>query len=137
MNSNEKAQVASNEKHITVNYAAAGEYLMISLKGRMVYETSDEFSQELVKQVKDKQQYVVDVNELKKIDSTGLGVLITFAKKVHAAGGQVAFVVHEKFLQDIFKIAKFDYIFPVAHSRDEAWQALKNGYQSKMALTSY
>ncbi len=135
--SNERGKAVLNDKYVTVTDASSREYLIVSLKGRMVYETSDTFSQQLVKEVKDKQQYVVDVNDLEKVDSTGLGVLITFAKKVQAAGGQVAFAVNKKFLQDIFKMAKFDYIFPVASNQEEAWQALKNGYQSKMTLTSY
>lgn len=129
--------MSSNEKYITVKYAASREYVTINLVGRMVYETSDDFSKELVKEVKDKEQYIVDVNNLERLDSTGLGVLITFAKKVQVSGGQVAFVVNKKFLQDIFKIAKFDYIFPVAPSPEEAWQALKNGYKPKMTLTNY
>ena len=129
--------MSSNEKYITVKPVASREYLIINLQGKMVYETSDNFSKELIKEVKDKQQYIVDVNELERVDSTGLGVLITFAKKVQTSGGQVAFVVHKKFLQDIFRIAKFDYIFPVASSQDEAWQALKSGYKPKMTLTSY
>ncbi len=129
--------MSSNEKYITVKPAGSREYLIINLQGKMVYETSDNFSKELIKEVKDKQQYIVDVNELERVDSTGLGVLITFAKKVQTSGGQVAFVVHKKFLQDIFRIAKFDYIFPVASSQDEAWQALKSGYKPKMTLTSY
>ncbi|CQR70742.1 Anti-sigma-B factor antagonist [Sporomusa ovata DSM 2662] len=122
---------------ISVSYDGGNEYVLLGLKGRMVYETSDEFSQDLSALVQKKKKYIINVDELTKIDSTGLGVLIVFAKNVQDSGGQVAFVVAQEFLQNIFKIAKFDYVFPVASTVDQAKQALRDGYQSQINLMSY
>lgn len=112
-------------------------YSNIQFSGKIVYENSSVASEKLTALVERNSYYVLDIDGLHKIDSTGLGVLVSFAKKVKNSGGDIAFVVQQEFLRNIFKIAKFDYIFPVATTKEEAWQALDKGYSRQMELDSY
>ena len=122
---------------VTAHSAASGQYEVLSLNGKMVYETADLFAKALEKKIQKNTCYIIDVDNLERLDSTGFGVLITVAKKVAAMEGQVGFSVSNEFLKELFEIAKFDYVFPIAAKPEEAWQMIQSGFKSRISLTQY
>ncbi|MDR3566095.1 MAG: STAS domain-containing protein [Negativicutes bacterium] len=122
---------------VTAISSMTGEYIVLVLGGKMVYENSEEFSRALEAKLRGKACYIVDVDQLERLDSTGFGVLITFARKVAAMEGQIGFVASNEFHRDLFIIAKFDHVFPIADSREQVWQMIKDGFQPQFALTQY
>ena len=117
--------------------AASGEYLVLALAGKMVYENAELFAKELESKIKEKGCYIIDVDNLERLDSTGFGVLITLAKKVAGLEGQVGFKVSKAFLKELFDIAKFDLVFPIAATQEEVWLMIKEGFQPRIGLLQY
>jgi len=64
------------------------------------------------------------MDNLKRIDSTGFGVLIHFVRQAVIQNIQLAVVVSDPFILDLFRIAKFDQIMTVAPDEPSALQAL-------------
>ncbi|ADM68384.1 hypothetical protein GMA19_00535 [Paenibacillus polymyxa E681] len=63
--------------------------------------------------------YVFDLLELAWIDSTGLGMLISFAKEVRTDRPNVAIVVGGE-LRELLEMAKLDLVFPLYSAAAEA-----------------
>ena len=124
-------------ENVTVQPAASGEYVVLSLKGKMVYETADSFAKALETIIRAKTCYVFEVDNLERLDSTGFGVLITMAKKISSLEGQVGFAVSNEFHRELFEIAKFDYVFPIAANPREVWQMIQDGFQPRISLPQY
>ena len=72
----------ANREHVEVFLPHSGEYIILILRGKMVYENASAIGKILESKLQEKCSYVVDVDALERLDSTGFGVLMTFAKKV-------------------------------------------------------
>ncbi|WP_372791778.1 STAS domain-containing protein [Paraconexibacter sp.] len=69
---------------------------------------------------------VVDLTDTRFLDSTGLGVLIGIAKRVRPAGGDLAIVNTDETTANTFAITGIDGVIPIARTRAEALQALRD-----------
>ena len=56
-------------------------------------------------------QITVDLSELRMVDSSGIGALVSLYKRVRAAGGQVLFVGVTAQPRVIFKLLRLDVVF--------------------------
>lgn len=122
--------------------AVAGEgyrdYMRIRLSGRLVYENT-QAAKEGLRQfvVESGKGYILNLAAVSKIDSTGFGVLINFAKEAAKEKARVALVVPPGFMRELFTISKFHCIFPIVSSDEEAVTILESGYQPQMPLGQY
>ena len=124
-------------KQVEVLPATSGDYVVLALNGKMVYENANIFAKELESKIREKGCYIIDVDNLERLDSTGFGVLITLAKKVTSLEGQVGFKVSNEFLKELFDIAKFDSVFPMAATQEAVWQIINGGFQPRISLKLY
>ena len=127
----------ADREQVEVYSPPSGEYIVLILRGKMVYENASAIGKILESKLQEKCSYVVDVDALERLDSTGFGVLMTFAKKVAKQDGQVGYKVSNEFLKELFEIAKFNYVFPMAETHEEVWQLMREGFQPKIPLTQY
>ena len=126
------------EKEMQVNNQQRTEITQINLKGRMVYEHSTFFAEQLQGHLlPEGGLYLVDVNSVERIDSTGFGVLISFAKLVSKQGGGIGFVVSQPFMRELFLMAQFDRVFPVAETVEAATAQLMGGFKGQIVLDQY
>ena len=132
-----KRKCSNTPNEITCIDIVSEDGVVLELTGRMTYENSKFFFKGLMEKIRNKQCYIVDLNSLEKIDSTGLGTLLNFAQSVQSQGGKVAFVAEEAAVKEPFVLAKFDSVFPVSHNRQIAWQMLQNGYLPRLSLADY
>jgi len=58
-----------------------------------------------------RQQIKVDLSELRMVDSSGIGALVSLYKRVRAAGGQVTFSGVTAQPRVIFKLLRLDVVF--------------------------
>lgn len=58
----------------------------------------------------------VNFKDLEYISSAGLGVLLKAQKRLNDSGQTLILVKMTKFVRDVFKIARFDLIFPIDDS---------------------
>ncbi len=113
-------------------------YMRIRLSGRLVYENTQAAKEGLRQFVVDGGVgYILNLSAVTKIDSTGFGVLINFAKEAAKEKAKVAMVVAPGFMRELFTISKFHCIFPIVGSDEEAVAILESGYQPQMPLGQY
>jgi anti-sigma B factor antagonist len=58
----------------------------------------------------------VNFQDLVYISSAGLGVLLKTQKRLSGSGQTLILVKMTKFVRDVFKIARFDLVFPIEDS---------------------
>jgi len=63
---------------------------------------------------------VVDISEVRYINSSGIGVLITILTKMRNKGGEICLVNPSETVQKLLIITKLNAIFKIANSKDEA-----------------
>jgi anti-sigma B factor antagonist len=62
----------------------------------------------------DRQDVTVDLSELRLVDSSGIGALVSLYKRVRASGGHVVFVGVTAQPLVIFKLLRLDVVFELA-----------------------
>ena len=121
-----------------VDALQCGEIIHIKPQGRMVYENSAFFAEKLQEfLLKGGGVYLVDVDSVERIDSTGLGGLINFARLVTKQGGKIGFVVTRPFLRELFLMAQFDKVFPVDETVEAGEALLLSGFTAQICLEQY
>ena len=65
-------------------------------------------------------KFVIDFAATGYIDSSGLGVLVSLAKKVRETGGELRLAALNADLRTLFELTKLDNLFTIADSTEEA-----------------
>lgn len=68
---------------------------------------------------------VIDISDLRYINSSGIGILITLLTKFRNKGGEVCLLRPSKTVQNLLIITKLNAIFTIADSEEEAFEKLK------------
>ncbi len=69
-------------------------------------------------------RFVVDLSAVPFIDSAGMAVLVSLLKKTRLASGEVVLVwPYEEAARRILRLTKFDRVFPMAETVEEALSA--------------
>lgn len=71
-------------------------------------------------------QYVIDLENLQHINSSGLGVLITLLTKARKIGGEVILANPSAYIQNLLLITKLNTIFQVHSTTEEAIETYKS-----------
>ncbi len=109
---------STSDKHIGVYH----------LKGNLIGETDGlSITESLNERIQEGfKQFVIDLNELQHINSSGLGVLITLLTKARKVGGEVVLANPSAYIQNLLLITKLNTIFQIHTSTDEAVEAYKS-----------
>jgi anti-sigma B factor antagonist len=65
-------------------------------------------------------KFVVDFANTGYIDSSGLGVLVSLAKKIRGSGGDLVLAGLNEDLRSLFELTKLDTLFAIKASTEEA-----------------
>lgn len=88
--------------------------LNFKILGELDVSNISEFKDKLFLGIESKSSNVLmDCEDLKYIDSTGLGVLVSALKKTKAAGGFIKIIHLKPYLKKIFAITALDEIFDI------------------------
>lgn len=106
-------------------FEPVGQIGVYSLSGNLIGETdgmplTESFSEQLDQHIK---QFVIDLQDLQHINSTGLGALITLLTKARKVGGEVVLANPSDFIQNLLVMTKLNTIFTIYDSRQEAIEA--------------
>ena len=71
-------------------------------------------------------QYVIDLEQLQHINSSGLGVLITLLTKARKIGGEVVLANPSAYIQNLLLITKLNTIFQVHETTPLAVESYKS-----------
>ena len=68
-------------------------------------------------------KFLLDCSSTGYIDSSGLGALVTIAKRVREAGGQIRLAGLNDDLRSLFELTKLDTLFSITRTAEEALAA--------------
>jgi anti-sigma B factor antagonist len=99
---------------IEQTYNETENVLSFKIQGELDVSNISEFKEKLFRGIESHSPNVLmDCADLKYIDSTGLGVLVSALKKTKASGGYIKIVRLKPYLQKIFVITALDKIFDI------------------------
>lgn len=120
---------------IQIKKDIVGSYLKISFSGKLIYGQTTS-ANDMLKQIpRDHEGYILDLNDVEKIDSTGFGMLVNFASEFKNT--RFAIVVNNELTLRLLKIAKFDLIFLIVTNEADAITAIKNNEAPPLKLDEY
>ncbi|HWR03688.1 MAG TPA: STAS domain-containing protein [Humidesulfovibrio sp.] len=98
-----------------------GAFLVLAVAGRMDTITAPQFEAQCLAclEAGDK-RLVVDLGGLEYISSAGLRSILSAAKKLKAAGGDIAFCALSGIVAEVFAVSGFNKLMPVFATRQEA-----------------
>ena len=99
--------------------------LILHLKGELVLNAVTELKDEIKSHLKNENLKVIaDLSDVEFVDSSGLGMLISWFKCVNEENGRIVFANVQPYVRKIIKISKLDKIFTLAETLDEAKELL-------------
>lgn len=105
-----------------VTLAYHGDYVVACLKGEFALGNSNEMKETVKQYLEHNHTYrlIVDLSQVDFIDSSGLGVLISWFKMTNQQQGNVIYVHPTSYVAKIIGFAKLDKIFLIVDSMEEA-----------------
>jgi anti-sigma B factor antagonist len=98
----------------------------MSIKGRLVVSTTEEFKNALADAVVENQQIVLDLTEMSYIDSSGLGAMVFAQQKLSEKGGELRLAGLQPKPRIVFDITKVYRIFEIFDSVDMAIESFNS-----------
>lgn len=95
-------------------------YQRIIFSGRIVYGQTEKVREEVFSLLKDCDGYILDLQNVSTIDSTGFGILVSIAKRLKHNQNRMVVVINNPPILQLFKITKLTLIFPVVKTKEEA-----------------
>ena len=100
------------------------------LVSRHEYPGNLNWSEDLSQVLKDSfeeglDKFIIDLVEVKWVNSTGLGILMSLYREIESAGGIVAVANPSPKVVGLFKVTKLDRYFRIGNSLDEAVKELE------------
>lgn len=111
----------TTEVHFAVSEAEYNGTVVLSIEGEVDVATAPELRERLLS-VADRGYTlaVVDLSKVSFVDSTALGVLVSGAKRLRGAGGDLRLVVTQPRISKVFEITGLTDVFPLYLSAQEA-----------------
>ncbi len=109
------------------NYETKENTLIIRLSGDLIGEdTGMTVLEKVNSSIHDKViKCIIDISELRYINSSGIGVLITILTKFRNKGGEVYLLKPSESVQKLLVITKLNAIFHIIQTEEEALQLAK------------
>lgn len=95
--------------------------VVIGVDGQLIVGNRHELKQRVLDALADgERKILVDFTNTGYIDSSGLGVLVSLAKKLREEGGELRLAGLNDDLKTLFELTKLDSLFTIVDSADEA-----------------
>ena len=99
----------------------AGGVVVIGVDGQLIVSNRHELKERVAEAVDfGTRKILVDFTDTGYIDSSGLGALVSLAKKLREAGGELRLAGLNADLRTLFELTKLDTLFTITASADEA-----------------
>lgn len=104
-------------------------YAMISFIGKLHYEVSRESKEKLTSLIQNHKGYILDLQQVESIDSTGFGVIISVTRKISPKN--VVVIINNPIIENYYKIAKLDTIVQMTENIQAAIEKLEENNLQK------
>lgn len=129
---------AAEKPHVQVKIGMFGNYQKFEFFGQLIYGQTEEAKKIILDHSREAKGYFFDMRNLASIDSTGLGMLVTIAKRLkNTADSRMAVIVEEGMMKEIFTMARFHLIFPMVGSEAEGIRLFEEDSCSDLMLNEY
>lgn len=100
---------------------ARGEVTVVQVDGQLTVGNRHELKTTIqAAQDAGSRKFVLDCSATDYIDSSGLGALVTIARRVREAGGQIRLAGLNDDLRSLFELTKLDTLFAIYPDREQA-----------------
>lgn len=101
---------------------------VVKLDGEVVLSDVNVLKEKVKTYVADKKdlRLLIDMEQVEFIDSSGLGLLISWYKMTNEREGKIVYCCVGDYVKKIMAIAKLDKIFPLAENKEVAFAMLEN-----------
>ncbi len=97
---------------------------IVEVDGQLIVGNRQELKQKVLDEFESgTRKVLVDFARTGYIDSSGLGVLVSLAKKLREDGGELRLANLNDDLRTLFELTKLDTLFPIADSRERALES--------------
>lgn len=109
---------------MTFTVTQTGDVSIVEVEGQLIVSNRQELKQKVLDQLeKGHRKVLVDFGRTSYIDSSGLGVLVSLAKKMRELGGDLRLANLNDDLQTLFELTKLDTLFQISESRERALES--------------
>lgn len=106
---------------LNINSKMSNNITIITVEGRIVYETEKEFKKYIADIISNGEiKIVLDMEKLSYINSAGLGLLINLHKNAKAQGGGISLSNLNADINELFHITNLNQIFSIFGSTKDA-----------------
>lgn len=97
--------------------------VVVVVDGQLIVSNRHELKQKVLDAVDGgARKVVIDFENTGYIDSSGLGALVSLAKKLRESGGELRLAGLNEDLRTLFELTKLDTLFQIAETADQALQ---------------
>ncbi|MEK6612929.1 MAG: STAS domain-containing protein [Gemmatimonadota bacterium] len=97
---------------------------ILEVEGTLIVGNRQELKQKVLEELEaGTRKVLVDFEHTTYIDSSGLGVLVSLAKKIRELGGDLRLANLNDDLQTLFELTKLDTLFQISESRERALES--------------
>ena len=101
-----------------------GDVVVIEVDGQMIVGNRQELKQRVLDEAEaGARKVLIDFAKAGYIDSSGLGVLVSLAKRLRELGGDLRLANLNDDLQTLFELTKLDSLFQIADTRERALES--------------
>ncbi len=105
----------------TVRKDEAKGVVVLGVDGQLIVGNRHDLKAKVMEAMDDGEtKFVVDFTNTGYIDSSGLGVLVSLAKKIREVGGDLVLAGLNEDLRTLFELTKLDTLFDIKASAEEA-----------------
>jgi anti-sigma B factor antagonist len=98
-----------------------GDICIVEVEGQLIVGNRQELKQKVLDEMeKGSRKVLVDFARTGYIDSSGLGALVSLAKKIRELGGDLRLANLNDDLQTLFELTKLDTMFQISQTRERA-----------------
>ena len=101
-----------------------GDIVIVEIEGQLIVSNRQELKQRVLDEAEaGARKVVVDFAGTGYIDSAGLGVLVSLAKRLRELGGDIRLANLNDDLRTLFELTKLDTLFQISDSRERALES--------------
>lgn len=131
-------QYKMDHKKITVKIDTKADYISIAFTGDLEYGIIEDVKKELQGlSFETEHGYIIDMQKVTNVDSTGFGMIVNFAKKVSVKGKKIVIIVVDDFIRNLFAISQCDKVFPIVTKEEDARLLIKGEWSGELSLSEY
>ena len=106
---------------MSFSVSTRGDVCIVEVEGQLIVGNRQELKQKILQELdKGQRKVLVDFARTGYIDSSGLGVLVSLAKKIRDMGGDLRLANLNDDLQTLFELTKLDTLFQISETRERA-----------------